>query len=168
MIAFRNASRNIIRTKYVLAHRVNGKLTELRIKTHEDSFFKNPAFTATGNPDYKTFSNFFVNVIFIVKTSKDELGVCTFRNPMKLYQKNVEGSCTKQVRTKGKDYFALLKPSDENLDVKRAITNDLVKNKNENKFVFDLYQDFHDPDPLKSEAFNVRPAEKSKENQQGK
>ena len=168
MIGFRNVSRNIIRTKYVLAHRVNGKLTELRIKTTEDYFFKYPAFTATGNPDYKTFSYFFENVIFIVKTSKDELGVCTFRYPMKLYKKNVEGYCVKQVRTKGKDNYALLKPSDKNLDGEIAITHDLVKNTNENKFVFDLYHNFRDTNSLKFEAFNVKPAEKSKENQQGK
>ena len=168
MIAFRNASRNIIRTKYVLAHRVNGKLTELRIKTTEDYFFKNPAFTATGNPDYKTFSYFFENVIFIVKTSKDELGVCTFRYPMKLYKKNVEGYCVKQVRTKGKDNYAVLRMLDENLDGEKAVTHDPVKNTNENKFVCDLYHSFRDTNSLKFEAFNVKPAEKSKENQQGK
>ena len=107
-------------------------------------------------------------MIFIVKTSKDEIRVCTFQHPKKLYQKNVEGYCLQQVRTKGKDYYALLKPSDENLDGEIAITNNLVKNKNENKFVFDLYHNFRDTNSLKFEAFNVRPAEKSVENQQGK
>ena len=45
------------------------------------------------------------------------------------------------MRIKGKDNYSLMKPSDENLDVKQAITYDRwVKNKNENTFVFDLYQ----------------------------
>ena len=171
MIVFRNASRNIIRTKYVLAHRVNGKLTELKIKTREDSFFQQPGFTATGNPEtiIKYFHTFLINVIFIVKTSKDQKGVCTFRNPKKLYQKNVEGYCAKQMRIKGKDNYSLMKPSDENLDVKQAITYDRwVKNKNENTFVFDLYQNCFNPSSGGFEAYYVRPAEKSKENQKGK
>jgi len=135
----------------VLAHRVNGKLTELKIKTREDSFFQQPGFTAT------------------VKTSKDQKGVCTFRNPKKLYQKNVEGYCAKQMRIKGKDNYSLMKPSDENLDVKQAITYDRwVKNKNENKFVFDLYQNCFNPSSGGFEAYYVRPAEKSKENQKVK
>ena len=171
MIAFRNLSRNIIRAKYVLAHRVNGELTEVRLKTKEDSFFINPEFTATGNPEriIKYYHTFLINLSFIVKISKDQRCVCTFRNPKKLYQKNVEGHCFEQSRIKGKPYFALLQPSDESLKGKPVITNDLVINTNENKFVFDLYENFKNKSntKLNYEAFYVRPAEKSIENQKG-